>query len=242
MCLFLPSTDLTIFVDVERNPGPCCSLLNNTTHFTTSSYNGRGLDLGHQKHYQFSCISYERNKLLFLRHRSKHCCSPAFLGKLKAMDLLRYRGKRAEWSNKQKSTGNGLRIPVICSGHRHYHVSLNIQDATSTLQICESCPLGVDVNNLICIRLDALQSKLSTVVPLDFCLLNSQSICNKSRLINDFIADHNIDLFALSETWLRGDDSDLYYIYDIILSRRICFSPCPSITYHWWRGWHCSQE
>ena len=45
--------------------------------------------------------------------------------------------------------------------------------------------------------------------------MNARSICNKSRLINDFIADHNIDLFALSETWLRGDDSDLYYIRDI---------------------------
>ena len=36
-----------------------------------------------------------------------------------------------------------------------------------------------------------LRSKLSTIVPLDFCLLNARSICNKSRLINDFIADHN---------------------------------------------------
>ena len=45
--------------------------------------------------------------------------------------------------------------------------------------------------------------------------MNALSICNKSRLINDFIADHNIDLFALSETWLRGDDSDLYYFRDI---------------------------
>ena len=71
------------------------------------------------------------------------------------------------------------------------------------------------MNNLICIRPDPLRSKLSTVVPLDFCLLNSRSICNKSRLINDFIVDHNIDLFSLSETWPRGDDSDLYYIRDI---------------------------
>ena len=173
------------------------------------------LDQGHQKHYQFSCISYERNELLFFRHRSKHCCSPALLRKLKAMDLLRYRGKRAGRSTKQKSTGNGLRIPVICSGCRHYRVSLNIQNVTSTLQSCESRPLGVNVSNLICIRPDSSLSKLSTVVPLDFCLLNSRSICNKSRLINDFIADHNIDLFALSETWLRGDDSDLYYIRDI---------------------------
>ena len=127
------------------------------------------------------------------------------------MDLLRYRGKRAGRSNKQKSTGNGLRIPVICPGCRHYSVSLNIKNATSTLHICESRPLDVNVNNLICIRPDPLWSKLSTVVPLDFCLLNARSICNKSPLINDFIADQNIDLFALSGTWLRGDDLDLYY-------------------------------
>ena len=216
VCPFLlPPSDLTIFVDVERNPGPCCPTLNSTAHFTTSSYNVRGLNLRHQKHYQPSCISYERNRLLSLRHWSKHYCSPAFLGKLKAMDVLRYRGKRAGRLHKQTSTENGLRIPVICSGRRHYHASLNIQNATSTLQICESRPLGVNVNNSICIRPDPLQSKLPTVVPLDFCLLNSRSICNKSRLINDFIADHSIDLCALSETWLRGDDSDLYYIRDI---------------------------
>ena len=145
MCLSLPASDLTIFMDFERNPGPCCSLLK--VHFTTSSYNVRGLDLGHQKHYRSSCISYERNRLLSLRHWSKHYCSPEFLGKLKSLDILRYRGKRAGRLNKQKSTGNGLRIPVICSGRRHYRVSLNIQNATSTLQICESRPLGVNVNH-----------------------------------------------------------------------------------------------
>ena len=61
------------------------------------------------------------------------------------MDLLRNREKRAGRSNKQKSTGNGLRIPVICSGRRHYRVPLNIQNATSTLHICESRPLDVRV-------------------------------------------------------------------------------------------------
>lgn len=102
---------------------------------------------------------------------------------------------------------------MICSGRRH--IRRRIQNATSTLQNCESRPLSVNVNNLICIRPDPSRSKLSIVVPLDFCLLNSRSICNKSRLMNDFIADHDIDLFALSETWLCGDDSDLYYIRDL---------------------------
>ena len=102
---------------------------------------------------------------------------------------------------------------MICFGRRHYRVSLNIQNVTSTLQNCESRPLGVNVNKLICIRSYPSRSKLPTVVPLDFCLLNSRRfICNKSRLINEFIADHNIDLFALTEMWLRGDGSDLYYI------------------------------
>ena len=59
------------------------------------------------------------------------------------------------------------------------------------------------MNNLICIRFDLSRSKLPTVVPLDFFLTN------------DFIADNNIDLFALTETWLRCDDLDLYYIRDI---------------------------
>ena len=104
---------------------------------------------------------------------------------------------------------------MICFGRRHYRVSLNIPNVTSALQNCESRPLGVNVKNLISIRSGPSRSKLPTVVPLDFCVLNSPSICNKSWLINDFIADHNVDLFALTETWLRGDDSDLYYIRDI---------------------------
>ena len=69
VCLLLPSTELTIFVDVERNPGLYCSSLNNMTHSTTSSCNVLGLDQGHQKYCQFSCISYKRNQVLFLRHR-----------------------------------------------------------------------------------------------------------------------------------------------------------------------------
>lgn len=50
--------------------------------------------------------------------------------------------------------------------------------------------------------MDPSQSKWWTSVPLDFCVLNSQSVCNKSWLLNDFIADYNIDLFALTETFV----------------------------------------
>ena len=50
---------------------------------------------------------------------------------------------------------------------------------------------------------------------LDFALLNACSICNKSCVINDYIANYDLDVFAVTETGLRGDDYDQYYIRDI---------------------------
>jgi exonuclease III len=50
---------------------------------------------------------------------------------------------------------------------------------------------------------------------LDFSLINSRSICNKSRIIQDFIIDHDIDILAVTETWLRGDEYDHYPVRDV---------------------------
>lgn len=50
---------------------------------------------------------------------------------------------------------------------------------------------------------------------LDFSLINSRSICNKSRIIQDFIIDHDIDLLAVTETWLHGDNYDHYPVRDV---------------------------
>lgn len=38
--------------------------------------------------------------------------------------------------------------------------------------------------------------------PLDFCLLGGRSINNKSIQIKEYVGDQNIDIFALTETWL----------------------------------------
>ena len=37
------------------------------------------------------------------------------------------------------------------------------------------------------------------------CLLNARSINNKSLIIKDVVVDNNIDILALTETWLRAD-------------------------------------
>ncbi|ELU09429.1 hypothetical protein CAPTEDRAFT_201324, partial [Capitella teleta] len=39
-------------------------------------------------------------------------------------------------------------------------------------------------------------------------LINPWSICNKAEDINDFIIEYNIDILAITETWLTGTDCD----------------------------------
>ena len=41
---------------------------------------------------------------------------------------------------------------------------------------------------------------------LDLCLLNARSVRNKTLAISDFTTDLNIDIMALTETWLNSDD------------------------------------
>ena len=62
----------------------------------------------------------------------------------------------------------------------------------------------------MCIRDSSIasRSKSTRDAKLDFALLNARSICNKSRVINDYIADYDFDIFAVTEIWLRGDDYD----------------------------------
>ena len=40
------------------------------------------------------------------------------------------------------------------------------------------------------------------------CLLNPWSVCNKADVINDFIIEHDLEVLALTETWLTGTSSD----------------------------------
>lgn len=43
---------------------------------------------------------------------------------------------------------------------------------------------------------------------LQVCSLNPWSVCNKTSYLQEFICDHNVDILALTETWLTGSDKD----------------------------------
>lgn len=51
---------------------------------------------------------------------------------------------------------------------------------------------------------------------ISLALLNPWSVCNKPIAINDFITDQNLDLLALCETWLKGDQHDDVVIQEML--------------------------
>lgn len=161
---------------------------------------------------------YSRNQLLSFHSMGKLSCTPMLLMKLKSMDILRYHGNRSGWLSKARSMRNGLRIPTTSLNWSHYRFLLNIWSVTSLLQshepLCYHCG-GYCANNWITIRLEPPSFNSPSFVPLVFSPLNSWSISDKSSLIKNFIANHDIDLCALTKKWLRGNDSDLYNIRDI---------------------------
>ena len=62
---------------------------------------------------------------------------------------------------------------------------------------------------------------------ISVCLLNSRSVKNKSSVLKDFVVDKDIDVLALTETWLRPGNFDCVEIgdlsptgYDLILVSR----------------------
>ena len=48
-----------------------------------------------------------------------------------------------------------------------------------------------------------------------FSLLNARSVKNKRLLIKDWVVNNNIDILALTETWLQPDNKDDHIIGDL---------------------------
>ena len=87
----------------------------------------------------------------------------------------------------------GERIPVIVStrsGHKH-----RAQSTTSLRNVINiNCSAGSPLNGHF-------------KHPMSFCTLNARSVKNNSADLLDYICDYNVDLFAITETWLSADDA-----------------------------------
>ena len=63
-----------------------------------------------------------------------------------------------------------------------------------------------DVNHKKLISIDCHRHQSGSSDGISMCLLNVRSVRNKPSLISDFIPDNNLDVLALTETWLQKDD------------------------------------
>ena len=62
----------------------------------------------------------------------------------------------------------------------------------------------VNTNNLTRVHMKDKGNKLC----LNVSLMNCQSMCNKTMEIADYVKDHNVDIVALTETWLKDTEQD----------------------------------
>ena len=175
-----PPVDITIFVDVEINPGP----------------DSRQYDYG--KRCNVECrlmaglsrstltLQYSRHQLLEYRQNN---CFPTFttLFILKQCGIFKFRGRRG---------GRNRRI------QRYANLSFPFR---SRLLSCR----GVNLHNLTYVerRKDSAVVQESSFLPLVLCSVNVRSVKSKSADLLDYIYTSGADLFAFTETWLTASDT-----------------------------------
>ena len=90
------------------------------------------------------------------------------------------------------------------------------------------CLRGVNWNNVINIRYSN-QKLQDGFVPIDFCLLNIRSINKKELAIKDYAVDNNVDIFAMTETWLRDNENYNFFTAEVCPTG-YCFYHVPRNT------------
>ena len=233
-----PPSDLTISMDIHPNPGPImpntdpAQYLNSTSTVGSSSLNLSSLqslstswstsylDVGSPStplvnfsssmpssmfsmhrvyrnstavtdsnltHPSVPKLTYSRSDLLQLRRKSQsiYSCSDFCSPVLKELNIFRYRSKRAG-----KRSRSCHSTPLMTGLHHTSQTPKNIKTTSQT----PTDPVGNG---------------------LKFCLLNARSINNKSLQIKDYIVERNIDVFALTETWLKNSADSDFAIRDV---------------------------
>ena len=132
----------------------------------------------------------------FLRSLRSSACTPCpqVLGELKSHGVLRYIGGKGG----KKTRENYLNI-FFRTTQRDYANFGYLQGPL---------PLrGVNLNNLISVTTTDSSPKIDCRC-VQFCVVNVRSIKNKAMEVKDLVVDQDIDILALTETWLRPGNID----------------------------------
>lgn len=115
-----------------------------------------------------------------------------------------YRGRR---SGKQVRLRELHQIqPISC------HVTQ--RDFDSKFASCSHSARTVDYRNLVSIK-PSTQTSSSSSSKLHFGLWNAQSIRGKSATVCDLVISNKLDILAITETWLKGNNCDNNTVADI---------------------------
>ena len=143
-------------------------------------------------------ITYNRNVLLQYRYCDSSWDSPALSDLADLTPIIRrkqmrtYRGCRAGRKKQRNIT--------VLTGRRFYNKPKGP---------------GVRINNLCTVPVDTeLRMDNNISQPLHLCYMNAQSVRNKTLVIRDYILSNNIDMCAISESWLQQDNEAI--IADLI--------------------------
>ncbi len=131
--------------------------------------------------------------------------SPNVYSTLKDIGILRsFRGKRGGIKQSLRKPHTELQTKYYVFDINPNAIPVRITPRIKDQQLLgkQLCP----VDNLIQIKCE--KSTPIIDAPISLCLLNARSVNNKAILLNEYIADKEIDILALTETWLKpGDDS-----------------------------------
>ena len=207
LSIAVPSTmDLTIHMDVESNPGPTPSLTGgiNREHDVNPGYRSSmfsTLKMTNHVYYNSTLASPSVQFVLsplWNSSRNLH-----FQGNVRQR---RFRGSRAGRKVQEKRMRYSYNIQTLVS-----HPSSRSKSAYSRKN--STCS---NHSNLTIIPRKPLEKGNTLATrPVNFCLLNARSVNNKTLIIKDFVAEHCIDLLAVTETWLQSETDNEFIIRDL---------------------------
>ena len=180
VCLFLPRKDLTVFMDIEPNPGPLDPqsssfqpsrvLFESSVSQVFDNYS-RLLLISNNKP---ACFIHTRDDLINIRRLGFYKPSNSDLFNMKSLGILRYRGVRSGKAVKTKRQLEKMMIPTIITANRPRIINSR----------------SVNVSNAI--YPSKVESAQSILPRLSFAVWNARSIHRKAAVICDIITSNRL--------------------------------------------------
>ena len=141
---------------------------------------------------------YNRKDLLCLRRSAKFRLDRDVLNKLKECEILQYRGTRAGKARKLNCAQNNNNIEISPS---LIPTVLMPRYSDHKTEINNNHKKAQNQHNLIRIKFQpSCVTKSQSNIKI--CCLNARSVKNKTIFLCDFILSNELDIFAITETWL----------------------------------------